>query len=315
MIDQSMNPPTCLICGRELKPVLTQLSDDRFSSPGTYDILRCCQCGLEQTWPQPNAREIGEIYKRYYNCDCEKAETYTIIRRRFINSSWYRLWLKLDGDICFHLRQGKGRLLDIGCNEGRGLGFYSQNGFQPEGLEINEKAAAVARERGFMVHTVPLEQFNPSGFFDVIVLSNVLEHALDPLGMLKHVHRLLQPNGQVWISSPNADSLWRYRLGHYWINWHVPFHLWHFSPRSLEAMLSVTQFQIMEMQTFTPAIWIAQGLSLAMGRKLNLSNCLYRSAAVISALTIIMRLLLPIIRQISSSLSGDCLIITARPSA
>lgn len=315
MIDQSMNPPTCLICGWELKPILTQLSDDRFYSPGTYDILQCCQCGLEQTWPQPNPREIGEIYKRYYNSDCEKAETYTIIRRRFINSPWYRLWLKLDGDVCFHLRQGKGRLLDIGCNEGRGLGFYSQNGFQPEGLEINEKAAAVARERGFMVHTVSLEQFNPSGFFDVIVLSNVLEHALDPIGMLKHVHRLLQPNGQVWISSPNADSLWRHRLGRYWIHWHVPFHLWHFSPRSLEEILTMARFQITEMQTFSPAIWIAQGLSLAMGRKLNLSNCLYRSPAVISALTITMRLLLPIIRGNSNSLSGDCLIIRARPSA
>ncbi|TFG50746.1 MAG: class I SAM-dependent methyltransferase [Candidatus Brocadiia bacterium] len=310
-----MNLPSCLICGRELKPALTHLFDDRYNSPGTYDILRCCQCGLMQTWPQPNASEIEEIYKRYYNCDCEKAEAYTIIRRRFISSLWYRPWLKLDGDICFHLRQGKGRLLDVGCNEGRGLGFYSQNGFQSEGLEINVKAAAVARARGFTVHTMPLGQFNPSGFFDVIVLSNVLEHALDPIEMLKHVHRLLQPNGQVWISCPNADSLWRYRLGRYWIHWHLPFHLWHFSPRSLEAMLTLAQFQIMKMQTFNPAIWIAQGLSLAMGRRLKLSNSVYRSAAVISALTIALRLLLLFIRKKSSSLSGDCLTITARPSA
>ena len=310
-----MNLSSCLICGRELKPALTRLFDDRYHSPGTYDILQCCQCGLMQTWPQPNAREIEEIYKRYYNCDCEKTGAYAIIRRRFISSLWYRPWLKLDGDICFHLRQGKGRLLDIGCNEGRGLGFYSKNGFQSEGLEINVKAAAVARARGFTVHTVPLEQFNPSGFFDVIVLSNVLEHALDPITMLKHVHRLLQPNGQVWISCPNADSLWRYRLGRYWIHWHLPFHLWHFSPRSLEAVLTLAQFQIVKMQTFNPAIWIAQGLSLAMGRRLSLSNRLYRSAAVISALAIALRLLLLLVKKNSSSLSGDCLIITARPSA
>lgn len=306
-----MNGPTCLICGRELKPVLTQLFDDRFYAPGTYDIGRCCQCGLEQTWPQLNASEISEIYGRYYNRDSENAETYTKYRRRFINSPWYRLWLKLDGDVCFHLRQGKGRLLDIGCNEGRGLGFYSQNGFQPEGLEINERAAGEARRQGFMVHTVPLERFYPSGLFDVIVLSNVLEHAPNPLSMLKNVHRLLKANGQVWISCPNADSLWRYRLGRHWINWHVPFHLWHFSPKSLQAMLTVAQFQVKEIRAFTPAIWIAQGLSLAMGRRLTLSNCLYRSAAVITALTIVVRLLLPIIREKGSSLSGDCLIITA----
>jgi 2-polyprenyl-3-methyl-5-hydroxy-6-metoxy-1,4-benzoquinol methylase len=310
-----MNPLTCLICGGELKPVLIRLFDERFYAPGIYDIRRCRQCGLEQTWPKPSAWEINEIYRRYYNRDCEEAKTYTTIRQRFINSPWYRFWLKLDGDVCFHLRQGKGRLLDIGCNEGRGLGFYCQNGFEAEGLEINERAAAVARERGFMVHTIPLDQFKPSGLFDVIVLSNVLEHAPNPLWMLKNVHRLLQANGQVWISCPNADSLWRHRLGRHWINWHVPFHLWHFSPKSLGAMLTLAQFQIDEMQTFTPAIWIAQGLSLAMGRRFNLSNCLYRSAAVITALTIMMRILLPIIGEKRSSLSGDCLSITARASA
>jgi SAM-dependent methyltransferase len=310
-----MNRPACLICGREIKTVLTQLSDERFYTAGTYEIWRCWQCGLEQTWPKPNANEMSEIYRRYYNRDCQEAKTYTKIRQRFINSSWYRLWLKLDGDVCFHLRQGKGRLLDIGCNEGRGLGFYSQNGFQAEGLEINEKAAAVARERGFLVHTVPLEQFKPSRLFDVIVLSNVLEHASNPIGMLKDVYRLLQPNGQVWISCPNADSLWRYRFGCHWINWHVPFHLWHFSPKSLEAMVTLGRFRIIEMRTFTPAIWIAQGLSLAMGKKLKLSNSLYRSTAVITTLTIFIRLLLPLIREKRNSLSGDCLIITARASA
>ena len=310
-----MNLPACPICGRELEPILIRLVDDRFGTPGNYDILRCCLCGLEMTWPQPNARELEELYERYYNSDCEKEKAYAIIRRQFLNSPWYRQWLKLDGDICFHLRRGKGRLLDIGCNEGRGLGFYSQNGYRSEGLEINVKAAAVARARGYTVHTVPLEQFNPSEFFDVIVLSNVLEHALDPIEMLKHVHRLLQPNGQVWISCPNVNSLWRYRLGRYWIHWHLPFHLWHFSPRSLEAMLIFAQFQIMKVQTFDPAIWIAQGLSLAMGRKLCLSSRLYRSAPVISALAIALRMLLPFIRKKSSPLSGDCLTITARPSA
>ena len=314
MPDQSIKLPSCLICHRGLELALSQLSDDRFNSPGFYDILRCRQCGLERTWPQPSPGVIRENYERYYNSGCEKGSIYAMARRRFINSSWYRVWLRLDGDICFHLRQGRGRLLDIGCNEGRGLGFYSKNGFQAEGLEINENAAGVARERGFIVHTVPLEQFNSTALFDVVVLSNVIEHSLDPLEMLKHVHRLLQPNGQVWISCPNADSLWRNGLGRYWGHWHVPFHLWHFSPRSLQEVLTMAQFQALEVQTFSPAIWIAQGLSLAVGRKLRLPIRLYRSAAAISGLTIAMRLFLPIIRQISSASSGDCLIITARPA-
>ena len=45
--------------------------------------------------------------------------------------------LILEGDFSFHRPKGTGRLVDIGCNEGRGLKIYSRNGFQAEGLELN----------------------------------------------------------------------------------------------------------------------------------------------------------------------------------
>jgi len=67
--------------------------------------------------------------------------------------------MALDGDISFHSRRGQGRLLDVGCNKGRGLLIYQHNGFSPEGLELNEKAAQDARKAGFTVHTQTLEEF------------------------------------------------------------------------------------------------------------------------------------------------------------
>jgi 2-polyprenyl-3-methyl-5-hydroxy-6-metoxy-1,4-benzoquinol methylase len=80
----------------------------------------------------------------------------------------------MDGDVFFYLRQGPGRLLDVGCNGGRGLVTYARNGFQAEGLEINEQAAAVARAQGCTVHVMTLAEFCPAEPFDVLVLSNVL---------------------------------------------------------------------------------------------------------------------------------------------
>ena len=44
-------------------------------------------------------------------------------------------------------------LLDVGCNEGRGLTMYAGNGFQAEGLELNRVAADAARQKGFVVVT------------------------------------------------------------------------------------------------------------------------------------------------------------------
>ena len=71
----------------------------------------------------------------------------------------------------------------------------------------------------------------------MVVLANVLEHAWDPVLMLAEVRRLLRPGGEVWISCPNAASLWRRVFGRAWVNWHVPFHLWHFSPATLQVVL------------------------------------------------------------------------------
>jgi 2-polyprenyl-3-methyl-5-hydroxy-6-metoxy-1,4-benzoquinol methylase len=292
---------------------MTGLFDDRFGAPGTYEIMQCQHCGLEQTWPRLSQSELNELYELFYNWVGDSTN-YASIRQWFLDSALYRLWLKKDGDICFHLRQGRGRLLDIGCNEGRGLTFYDRNGFHVEGLEINPKAAATAREKGFTVHTMPLEQFFPERAYDIVVLSHVLEHAPYPRSLLTKVRSLLRPQGEVWISCPNAASRWRRIFGRHWINWHVPYHLWHFSPQSLAILLSLTQFKLAEMQTCTPAIWIAQSLCAALGGRKKRINRWLRSAPMIGLLMLTARgLLLPLLEPAKGNYAGDCLIVTAVP--
>jgi SAM-dependent methyltransferase len=299
------------MCGASCQPVLANLHDDRFGAPGNFDIVKCHSCGLEQTVPQPTDDQLKELYEQFYNFGGETGTSYTKIRGGFFASPLYRLWLKWDGDISFHLRQGTGRLLDIGCNEGRTLSLYARNGFQAEGLELNEVAAAVARQRGFQVYTLPLGEFEPENPYDYVVLSNVLEHAIDPFEMLFHVKRVLQPGGQVWISCPNANSHWRTVFGRHWINWHVPFHLWHFSPQTLKTILNKAQFMIQEISTCTPALWLTQSLCAALGSKANKANRMMRSAPVIAGLMLPIRGLLgPWLNQIDKDMQGDCLIVT-----
>jgi SAM-dependent methyltransferase len=302
----------CLICGQDCRVVLSGLQDDRFGAPGAYDILRCSNCGLEQTWPRPPAWELRELYEIFYNAGVEPGSAYQSLRERFLASGWYRLWLHWDGDMSFHLRRGLGRLLDLGCNEGRGLSLYARNGFTAEGLEINARAAAQARQRGFSVFTGTLEEFTPPAPYEVVVLSNVLEHAADPVAMLSQVRRLLRPGGQVWISCPNAGSIWRAFFGRQWINWHVPFHLWHFSPRTLEDVLNRAGFRLTEISTFTPALWLAQSLLTGRGSGAGRANRLLRSAPVVAGLMLAARLLvLPFFSQANREFKGDCLVAAA----
>ena len=309
---------TCLVCHSALTQVVPEVFDTRFGVPQAYSIQRCTGCGLEQTTPRPAGAELGELYARHYNFGGEKGTRYTRWRAAFLTSPLYRLWMALDGDISFHGRPGSGRLLDIGCNEGRGLTLYARNGFsEVQGLETNPVAAAAARGKGFQVHECDIADFQPDQLFDVAVLSNVLEHALDPLDMLAQVKRILRPGGQVWISCPNARSWARAAFGPAWINWHVPFHITHFTDQTLAGTLQRAGFQVIEQDQVTPALWIAHSLIAKRWAKPGQATTQLRKAPLVLALLAALRGgAFPALWLGNTLGRGDCLIAIARtPSA
>jgi SAM-dependent methyltransferase len=250
----------CILCGSVLQRILTGLFDTRYGTPGTYEIRQCGNCGFEQTWPTPSLPALKQLYEAQYNFGGETGTFYTRLREWFLMSFLYRAWIHLDGDISFHSKSGSGRLLDVGCNEGRGLRIYARNGFQAEGLELNPRAANEARNAGFSVRTCLLEDYAPAAPYDVAVLSNVLEHSLDPRQMLQNVYRILAPDGKVWISCPNSQSWLRTIFGRSWINWHVPFHISHFSPKTLRQLITDIGYTNVGVRQITPSLWVAQSL-------------------------------------------------------
>jgi 2-polyprenyl-3-methyl-5-hydroxy-6-metoxy-1,4-benzoquinol methylase len=303
----------CVSCHAPLGKVIAAVFDTRFGIDTPYIISKCKDCNLEQTTPLPKQEELNGLYERYYNFGGEQNTRYTQLRARFINSFLYRVWVAIDGDISFHLARGSGSLLDVGCNEGRGLEFYQSHGFFAEGLELNSKAAEVARSKGFTVHGSTLESFVAEKKYDVVVLSNVLEHSLDPSAMLQHIHRLLNPNGQLWISCPNSRSWLRSAFGRYWINWHVPFHVVHFSPDTLREVLKKSQFEIVKMRQETPALWVAHSIIAKLFAKPGQPTKQLRSAALVAPLILLIRgLLFPLLWLGNLNKRGDCLTVVAR---
>lgn len=308
-----MNDINCMNCAGCLKLTVRDVFDTRFGVEGFYHIYRCADCGLEQTRPVPKLEELIRLYEEYYNFRGKNDSSYTNLRTRLFSSVLYRIWLWLDGDISFHLSKGRGRLLDIGCNEGRGLRFYEQNGFSAEGLELNGEAARVARTAGFVVHTKLLGNFQPDQPFDVAVLSNVLEHDLNPKRMLADVRRILGTKGQVWISCPNNKSLFRSLFGRYWINWHAPFHIIHFSADTLREMLENSGFEEVSIVQETPALWVSHSLLAALFARPGKSNPKIRSPLlVIILLGLIRGIFFPVLFFANRTGRGDCLVATAR---
>jgi 2-polyprenyl-3-methyl-5-hydroxy-6-metoxy-1,4-benzoquinol methylase len=302
----------CILCGSPLELTLGALTDTRFGTLGSYEIHRCVRCSLEQTYPTLSLAELKKLYQAQYNFGGETGALYTRLRERFLFSFPYRLWCRLDGDISFHLRCGSGRLLDIGCNEGRGLRIYTRNGFQVEGLDLNETAAGVARKAGFEVHTCLLEEFNPATPCDFAVLSNVLEHSPDPQQMLRDVHRILVRGGQVWISCPNSQSWLRTVFGRSWINWHVPFHTFHFSPKTLRQLLAEAGFAQIEVSQITPALWVAESFIAFLFAKEGRKNRQLRNPFLTAFLMLIARFVLfPALWLGNRREQGDCLLAVA----
>jgi len=303
---------SCLLCCHKLSINIENVFDTRFGIHTAFGIAKCLSCDLEYTVPLITPKKLKKLYKKYYNFGGEKSTAYTRLREKFLSSSIYCLWLVIDGDISFHCKKGQGRLLDVGCNEGRGLKIYQRNGYIAEGLEPNETAAKEARKAGFRIYADSLEKFEPEKLYDVIVLSNVIEHSLDPKVMLYHVGRLLKPGGQIWISCPNMNSWQRKFFGRYWINWHVPFHIVHFSQISLLNILIETDFEIQEIRQESPALWVTHSVIVRLFAKSGRPTKQLRNPFWVAFLLILTRILFfPFLWLENRMGRGDCIIAIA----
>jgi SAM-dependent methyltransferase len=308
--------PRCLICFGSLKETVSGVFDTRFGLRDQYKIGICSSCGLEQTFPVPSDLDLRRLYENYYNYGGSSLKVfsglYVKLRSLFQKSFIWSFWLKIDGDISFHLFKGRGLLLDIGCNEGRGLDFYKANGFSAEGLELNRNAAELARERGFIVHEDSLDSFNPVRSYDVVILSNVLEHSTDPRKMLLRARALLVDEGMLLISCPNAKSIFRLIFGKYWINWHVPFHITHFTEDSLKKLINECGFNIIKLSNESPSLWLTHSILSKIFSRRGVATQQLRSVGYVCSLMLAIRFtLFPLLWIFNQLGRGDCLILVS----
>ena len=108
-----------------------------------------------------------------------------------------------------------GNLLDAGC----GTGFDSRTlkqkapGLAVYGVDVSAVALADAVERSagheLTFHQAALECLPfPDAAFDYIASHEVIEHAEDPLVVLREFARVLKPGGVCVLATPNGASWW-----------------------------------------------------------------------------------------------------------
>jgi SAM-dependent methyltransferase len=107
-----------------------------------------------------------------------------------------------------HLHPGASRFLDCGCGAGEYvLALVQQFGLDAHGIEFDHGKVLQAHQHESLQARVTqgdLQRIGqPSASWDYAMLNEVLEHVPDDRRALQEVHRILKPEGTLFIFSPN----------------------------------------------------------------------------------------------------------------
>jgi SAM-dependent methyltransferase len=108
----------------------------------------------------------------------------------------------------------RGRMLDIGCGNGRLLMVGRKDGWDVRGLELSDYYANIIGEKqGIKIFVANFLDFKPTEkeLFDIVTLRHVLEHLPDPIFAMKKINSLLNPGGYSMMEFPNIDG-WESRV-------------------------------------------------------------------------------------------------------
>lgn len=113
-------------------------------------------------------------------------------------------------------------ILDLGCGMGGLVVRLQQEGCKVFGVDYCFDYCVITRLRGMRygfqsqvvngaAEWLPLKDQS----VDIIFCYEVIEHIFDPLAMLREIHRVIRPNGLVFITVPNRWTLYDYHY-HLW---------------------------------------------------------------------------------------------------
>jgi SAM-dependent methyltransferase len=260
---------SCPICAStEARILYTSLPDQLLRNPGHWSLKECADCRGLYLAIRPTRQAIGKAYDESYATHIDQASTNAAdngntFSWRLINGYLNRRFdagrqpsFSLGGKLLSllppfrhqldyfyrHLPPTKGRLLDIGCGNGQFLRRVREAGWDVMGIESNPVSVKNAEKVGLHVLETGFEATQGNGDFDVVTASHVIEHVHDPLALLVNMKNHVRDGGQIWLATPNAQSICHRIFGKFWYHLDPPRHLQLFSREGLTRLLRQAGF-------------------------------------------------------------------------
>lgn len=300
---------SCDLCGALNNITLFRARDYRFGHPEIFNIVRCISCGLIYLNPRPTSGSINKLYEEDYITENRPSIVTEVDTSRW-KASLVRIGRKFIGSYTDEIiNQSAGKILDIGSGNGYLLLSLKQKSCEVFGVETNWKSVNMCKKLGVTVFHGTLEESRyPDSFFDVVLLSQVLEHLPSPQKALKEIWRILKPGGKVFIYMPNPQGYIAMVFGKYWHGWHIPFHFYSLPGDTIRKLAEKTGFTITKIRTVTPTRFFTVSLKgYLWGEKKGNTKPIEKGRFLDSALFIIS--ISPLFRILDFILpkKGDCL--------
>lgn len=222
----------CPVCSTNEYTNQVQCKDYTVSNE-KFEIVRCNNCSFLFTNPRPEEALIGKYYKS------DNYISHSNTSKGLINKLYHQvrnITLNQKLKLINKLSPEKGKILDVGCGTGYFLKTCINNNWEAYGTEPDDSTRKYASDYTGIVIKDSL--FTLQDKFNIITLWHVLEHIHQLDKNLQKLVELLDQKGKLIIAVPNCNSYDANYYKEYWAAYDVPRHLYHFTPESINKLVS-----------------------------------------------------------------------------
>ena len=199
-------------------------------------LLQCQNCTHIFSLKKPTSEEL----RSYYDNDYSLTNYFSPITKK-------RFEELLDQ---FESFRKTNRILDTGCGHGFFLEIAKERGWEVYGTELSDLAIRDCESKGISMLKGTLNDTSfEDNYFDVIVSIEFIEHIINPKTYTCQLNRLVRSCGLVYLSTPNFNSLLRYRLKSDYDVISYPNHLSYFTTKTLRSLFESEGFKTKSIQT------------------------------------------------------------------